>query len=104
MGFLSRLFAAAEPPKPVLLRVRLRAGAPSSVEVRARWAPSGRVLFRQLMTTDGLCLVPWLTDASAVDLTVRSEGRSGRVELALADTRNGAVFDVDLDERLSVPA
>jgi hypothetical protein len=102
MGFLSRFFSAAEAPKPVLLRVRSRAGAPQSVEVRAQWAPSGRVLFRELLTADGLCLVPWLTDASGVDLTIRSEGRSGRVELALADTREGAVFEVDLDERVSV--
>lgn len=103
MGFFSRLFAGPEVPKPVLLRVRSRTGSPASVEVRARWAPSGRVLFRDILTIDGLCLVPWLTDASAVDLTVRSEGRSGRVALELADTRDGAVFELDLDERVSIP-
>lgn len=103
MGFFSRMFAAPEAPKPVLLRVRSRGGSPATVEVRARWAPSGRVLWRDLMTTDGLCLVPWLTDASSVDLMVRSEGRSGRVALALSDTRDGAVFEIDLDERVSIP-
>lgn len=107
MGLLSRLIAAvapSDPPRPVLLRVRSRGGAPSQVEVRARWAPSGRVLTRELTTTDGLCLVPWLTDASAVELRVRAAGATGRVALGLKDTRAGEVVEVSLEERASLPA
>lgn len=100
MELLRRLFSRLPPAKPVLLRLHTAGGPPGSVEVHARWAPSGRVVRRAVTTADGLCLVPWLGDASEVELRLWARDASARVRLDRADTEAGEVIDVELAEGL----
>lgn len=64
----------------MLLRVSEPCGRPAiAVEVDAKWLPSGVVRSGRHLTAAGLCLIPWLGDATSVELTVRTEEGSSSV-------------------------
>src|SRR5688572_24917909 len=81
MRFLLDLFRSPEPGPPVLFRVSGPGGPPRSVEVRARWAPSGEVRTKHLLTDEGLCILPWLRDATGVELQLRAGRTRGSIEV-----------------------
>lgn len=101
MQFLLDLFGERQ-AAPVLFRVSGPSGPPRSVEVRARWAPSGEIRTKSLLTDEGLCLLPWLRDATAVELQLRAGRARGTV--SVDRSQDGAVVHIDLEDRPSAPA
>ena len=81
----------------MLLRIAAPCGsAPREVEVAARWLPSQRRIDRAHRTAAGLCVLPWLGDEEAVELTVRTAGARAMVEVRRDRADGGRVLDLRL--------
>ena len=73
--------------------------------VELKWLPSDRRIRRQVIASDGLCMLPWLGDEEQVSIVVRSA--SGRSETTVQRAGNdGRVIDLSLVRELplSTPA
>jgi hypothetical protein len=104
MTLWQRIFGDRPTPlRPILLRLDLGGGGcPPEAVVEADWLPSRERAMYRLMASSSMVLVPWRSESTRVSLVVRAAGRVGRVVVARADNRDGAVIDIGLeDERLA---
>lgn len=102
--WLKRLWGGDAPPAaPILLRVVEPTGeCARSLSVDLCWAPSGRRVHRDLIPSDGLCMLHWLSTEKQVSIVVRSA--IGRNEVTVVRAQNdGAVIALSLVRELPVP-
>jgi len=89
MGFFDKLRSLGGPrrtPPPVLIRVRAADGSvPDTVTIEMTWRPSRERDRKTAWTAQGLCIVPWRTGASEVEIVLRAGGGVARMRAAVSD-------------------
>lgn len=89
MGIFDRLRIFGSAPRtapPILIRVRAADGSvPDTVTIEATWSPSRERERRTAWTAQGLCILPWRSDARAVEIVLRAGSGVARWSAAIAD-------------------
>jgi hypothetical protein len=97
MGLFDRLFGRRVEARPILLRIAGRADeTPTTVEIEARWAPSGRRMVRSVWTAQGLCILPWVAGQVSVDLVLRAPGRHASLTLSAQENAQGHALEIEM--------